>query len=383
MSERTFIEAGFWVLAFACFYVHLGYPLLLKLLTMRPSSGEDKVQNSLPTVTLIITAFNEEKSIEQRILNALSMDYPADKLEIIIASDGSTDKTDSIVAGYASRGVRLIRRTRGGKTRAQNHVIPQATGALVALSDATSMFEPQALKELACSFADPEVGCAVGQVAWVNQAENAVTVGHSFYWRYEVFIRERESRIGGLFLSSGQIMCFRKELFETMDPSFQEDDFLPMKIVSKGFRVVYARKAVARDTLCSQAGGEIRMRSRNGNMSSRAYMRMAFEFVRARAWMPFWCLLSHKLGRFLVPIFLGLLFLVNLFLIKDILYSITFIGQLVFYGCAIIGCLALKNGKSSRVFVVPYYFCLSNIGLMAGALRAMRGEKQASWEPAR
>ena len=225
-------EIIFWLCIMFVFYIYFGYPLLLFILSrLRPAPRVKKGDISL-NISLIIPAYNEEKVIADKIENSLLLDYPKEELEIIVASDGSTDKTNQIVRSFATLGVKLVLlNTNQGKSSAQNLAVTQARGEIIFFSDANVLLLPDAVKKIVRSFADPNVGCVVGKVIYLNQEDTSVSQGEGLYWRYELFLRAKESKLGNFAMGSGPIMAIRRSLFQPLDPDVGEDFVLPLQTV--------------------------------------------------------------------------------------------------------------------------------------------------------
>jgi len=254
----------FWASVLLLGYTYLGYPVLIWVwaaLRSRPPHPED----AEPTVSLVIVAHNEATRIIGRLENLLSLDYPRDRLEILLASDGSTDGTAARARAYEQAGVRIIAfETRRGKPAVLNDLIPKVQGEIVVLSDARQRFEAGALRALVGPFADPHVGAVSGELMLTdNAAGTAVGEGVGFYWRYEKFIRRNESRVDSAVGATGAIYAFRRNLFESIPEDTIGDDLLiPMRIVRRGYRVFFEAGARAYDRAAATAGEEFRRKVR-------------------------------------------------------------------------------------------------------------------------
>jgi cellulose synthase/poly-beta-1,6-N-acetylglucosamine synthase-like glycosyltransferase len=231
----------FWGALAALLWTHLGYPLTAglaaRLRPRRVALGSD-----LPTVTLVVAAHDEEPVIARRLDNLLDLDYPRDRLELVVASDASTDRTDEIVESFASRGVRLERCPRGGKVAAQNRAVGTAAGEIVAFSDANATWAPDALRKLVRSFADPEVAYVCGRLQLeTGDGRNKEGV----YWRYEMALRSAESKLDSVTGGNGSIYAVRRHDYVEVDPRFGHDLSLPYVLVQRGLRAVYDPEALA------------------------------------------------------------------------------------------------------------------------------------------
>ena len=377
------IKTLFWVFMGIILYVYFGYPLLLITLSnfIKRPIKEGDVE---PSVSMIIAAYNEEKSIRRKIENTLVLDYPKDKLEIIVASDGSTDGTNETIRNFEGKGVNLIfEKEHGGKSFIQNRAVEEAKGEIIVFSDATTMCEKDALKKLVRNFADLKVGCVTGKAVYVNPKESATGEGESLYWRYELSLRKLESDLGILAMGSGCFFGIRKSLFRTLDANVSDDFVLPLSAVRNCKRVIYESEAVVWDTVVTTSAGLLKTKARTIGMDIKGL------FLFKDLLNPFnyfgvtWSLISHKLLRWVVPYFLVVIFVVNLFLLKGVLYRISFGFQTAFYLLAGLGWWHQKNERRSRILGIPFSFCVVNAAALLGTARYFLGKASGKWEPIR
>jgi cellulose synthase/poly-beta-1,6-N-acetylglucosamine synthase-like glycosyltransferase len=330
-----------------------------------------------PNVTLIIIVHNEEKVIKKRIKDALALDYPREKLEIIVASDGATDKTDVIVESMSKEDnrIKLFKTEGGGKSFTQNKVIPYAKGEIIVLTDAQTMFHKDAVKSLTHNFADKAVGCVSGRLMIKNE-DNSISEGHSFYWKYEIFLRSLESKVGTFHTATGSIMAFRKSLFRPFEVEYGDDCIIPLDIIAQGYRVIHEDNAVAYDTFPSTIERElktrIRMTLRNiTGTFSKFHLLNPFRFPLISV-----SILSHKIFRWLTPYFMIVLFISNYLLLKESsFYKITLYCQLIFYFFGVVGFVAERNSYRIPIASQAFSFLLANIGFFFGVLKALFGQK--------
>ena len=245
MAEmRQFAEIIFWIAVVAIAYTYAGYPLLLMLLSKflgKPVRRND----STPPVTVIIAAYNEERDIAQKLENTLALDYPHSKLEVLVTSDCSSDRTDEIVRSFADRGVRLHRQEeRLGKTAAQNAAVEKATGEVLLFSDATTHYEPDVLRRLVPAFADDTVGCVTGNVVYSHDADSSVSHGTRSYWNYEFLLKKHESAITSLIGVCGCMYAVRKSAYVPLYHEACSDFLMATTMVRQGLRAVYEPDAV-------------------------------------------------------------------------------------------------------------------------------------------
>ncbi|MCK5534926.1 glycosyltransferase family 2 protein [bacterium] len=373
----------FWIFITIVFYVYFGYPLLLIVISkfIKKPVKSEKIE---PLVSIIITAYNEEKNIQEKLDNTLAIDYPKDKLEIIIASDGSTDRTNEIVREFEDKRVKLVYElTHKGKSSIQNKAVEKAKGEILVFSDATSMYKEDALKKLISNFNDEKVGCVTGKACYVNTEQSSTAEGESIYWRYELFLRKKESDIGILAMASGCFFAVRKNCFILIDSNTSDDFILPMNVVKKGFRVIYDTNAIAYDKVVVPASGLLKTKARTIGMDVKGL------FLNRNLLNPFshfavaWSLISHKLLRWLIPFFLMGFFICNLFLLDYHFYQIFFVLQILFYLLAGLGYLFQKSGKKIKLLGIPFSFCVVNTAALIGTLKFLLGKASGKWEPIR
>ena len=379
------LRAAFWLCASLVLYVYFGYPLLLLILSkLRPAPPVRK-GDITPTVSLIIPAYNEEQVIAQKIENSLALHYPKDKLEIIVASDGSTDHTNEIVRDYEDKGVRLVAlETNEGKSSAQNRAVSLAHGDILFFTDANVMLRSGAMGKVVGNCCDREVGCVVGKVTYLKEEETSVSQGEGLYWRYELFLRRRESELGNFAMGSGPIMAVPRKLLRALDPDVGEDFLLPMRVAMSGHRVVYEPDAISEEILFQNTPGrmfrsKVRIISKDlrGLFLCRAILN-PFSYP-----LYAWGLISHKLLRWLVPYFLLTMFAMNLLLLDHPFYRLALALQLAFYALALAGYLWQQRGKPPRLLGIPFSFCLVNAAALVGVARFLIGRTSGQWQPVR
>lgn len=375
-----------WACLGICAYVYAGYPLLLMLLG-KVRQHPVRAENITPSVSVIIAAHNEEQIIAEKLENMLGVDYPAGCVEVLVASDGSTDATEAIVGRYASRGVRLLALPRCGKLQALNHAAAQARNEILVFTDANAFFAPDALRRLVRSFADPEVGgvCGNKQYWWTN-AGNSTSEGESLYWSYDKRLKCLESGLGSIVAADGAIYAIRAKLFVPMTELAQADDFaISARVVVQGFRLVFDPEAVAYERTRTSSGPEFWRKVRVTNHSLRGILNVPDAL---KPWRTGWYaieLLSHKVLRHLVPWFLLIALASNAALARvSGVYQALLAGQLLFYGSAAIG-YALRRSPlgQQKPFYGPLYFCLANAAAFLGVLSLFRGTRIAAWQPQR
>jgi cellulose synthase/poly-beta-1,6-N-acetylglucosamine synthase-like glycosyltransferase len=318
------LAAIFWICVALLVYTHAGYPLLLALLTRGRRSALSPLPggvNSAPSVSLVIAAYNEGAVIERKIANARALEYGGE-LEVVVASDGSTDDT---VAKAGAADV-VLELPRGGKIRAQDTAVERARGEIVAFSDANSFWEPGALQRLVAPFADPKVGYVCGQVRFINDAGDNQ---EGLYWRYEMWIRAMESRLAGVTGGNGAIYAVRKEAYIHVDPRMGHDLSFPFNMVKRGWKPVYAPDARAEEKMVPSIEGEFRRKRR---MQSHMWpIVLTGGLIGPRGYSPLYALelYSHRVLRYLTPLLHLVAFAANIALLDDgLVYVATFAAQL-------------------------------------------------------
>lgn len=372
------------------FYVYLGYPMLITLIGLIRNKKVKKAPIQ-PLVTILIAAYNEERDIEKTIKNKLELDYPKEKLEIIVISDESTDDTDALVRRYEGEMVRLIRQEpRAGKTSALNMAVPQAKGEIIAFSDANSLWARNALQNLVKNFNDPEVGYVTGKMVYGNPDGSMVGDGCTAYMKYENLLREFETKVGSVVGVDGGIDAVRKSLYQPMKNDQLPDFVLPLKVAEQGYRVVYEPLAILTEHALKDAKDEYKMRVR---VSLRALwalwdMRQLLSFAPSR-YPPFarfciftWQMWSHKVLRYLCFVFLAGAFVINFALLPvSDMYKITFGLQCLAYLCAVFYPTLLNLWSPLKVLYFLNYFALLNLAAGHAFLKFLIGRKQTIWTP--
>jgi cellulose synthase/poly-beta-1,6-N-acetylglucosamine synthase-like glycosyltransferase len=375
----------FWFFSALVLYVYAGYPILLALLARLFPQENPKGDRVSTPATLLISAFNEAQVIGDKIENALALDSPHEQLEIIVISDCSDDGTDEIVSGYGSRGVRLLRQQqRLGKTEGLNLAVPLAKGEILIFSDANAIYQRDAVQQLVAHFVDKRVGYVVGNARY-RQVEGQVASAESegLYWKLETWLKQRESEFGSVVGGDGAIYAIRRELFTPLRSTDINDFLNPLQIVARGYRGVYEPGAV-----CFEEAGEsfekefrrkVRIIGRSLNAILRA-PRVLLPWVQPRHWFA---LVSHKLLRWFIPLFLIALLCCNIVLVDSTFFRIALCLQMLFYAFAAIGWILERRGKSRKVFYLPYYFFLVNLASLLGIFNLLTGSLSPTWQTIR
>jgi len=365
-------------------YTYAGYPLLAFVLSRwfgRPIHRSDIT----PRVSVIIAAYNEERDVARKIENTLALDYPRDKLEIVVASDCSTDHTDEIVTGYSECGVLLHRLPeRLGKSVAQNHAAKVSVGDVLVFSDATTMYEPAALRKIVRSFADPQVGCVAGDLVYIDPGATAVGRGCRSYWSYEKLLKRSESRLGSLIGVSGCLYAVRRSSFSPIQLDMSSDFVIASEIHQQGLRTVYDQDAVSFEETNGRGRDEFQMRVRVIEQTMSALHRYSELLDPRRHGLFAFQMISHKVLRYSLPLFLIAAFISSMLLMEaSNLYRLVFFVQALFYATALAGWRCERMGLRLGPLSLPYYFALANAASLAGFLKFVRGEAHLTWEPLR
>jgi cellulose synthase/poly-beta-1,6-N-acetylglucosamine synthase-like glycosyltransferase len=381
MNLKLAAEIILWLSAAALVYTYAGYPLLL-LIVSQLRSREVRRSAFEPSVTVIITAYNEERDLAAKLENTLALDYPRELLEIIVASDCSLDRTDEIAQDFADRGVRLVRQPqRLGKTEAQNMAVAEARGEIILFSDATSLYERDVLRVMMPSFADPTVGCVAGRLIYVDPSDSRVGRGARSYWSYETFLKRHESRVWSLIGASGCLYAVRRSAYVPLYAEACSDFIIATKMVEQNLRAVYEPAAVCTEETNQQTDKELKMRVR-------VIAQTFTDLWRHRAMLnPFRSgfygvqLLSHKVMRYAVPFFLIAILGTSAILAQHSLsYLIVLLLQVGCYLAAVGAWLLERAGVHSRVLALPQYFALSNLAALIACYQFLRGERYAHWD---
>jgi cellulose synthase/poly-beta-1,6-N-acetylglucosamine synthase-like glycosyltransferase len=333
-----------------------------------------------PRVTLVIAAFDEEECIRAKIQNSLALDYPADRLEILVGCDGCTDRTATIAREAGGSRVRVLELTpRSGKASVLARLVPAGTGDVVVLTDANVMLEAGAVRALARRFLDPSVGAVVGRLRLLNPTNGEFEEG--IYWKYETLLKYLEGKRGCVLGANGGLYAIRRILFGPLPPDTITDDFvIPLRIAVRGWRVPFEPMAVAYEETTEDAGKEFGRRARIGAGNWQAIARVP-DVLDPRTRFVFFAFVSHKLLRWATPLLLP----VALFATAALAvtpgawgYRLLLVAQLGFYGLALAGRQGV-GGPLGRVASVAHYFVAMNVALAVGFWRFVRGTQGPTW----
>ena len=366
----------FWISIAVPVYAYFGYPLVLMLL--RAIIHRDVKKGPVePSVSLLIPAYNEGDVIERKIQNSLALDYPADRLEIVVASDGSKDDTAE-AARRLEDGTRvrvLAYPQNRGKIPTLNASVPELRGEIVVFSDAAAMLFPDSVRKLVSNFADPEVGAVSGLYKVVKADEVDIGKSEDFYWKYETFLKVQESRLASTLGGHGHLHAIRKDLYPFPPPGTINDDYvIPVSVLGKGYRAVYEPSAVVYEEAHEMTGFGRRIRIMAGNIQQLREIGSLLWPLRA---MPLFFFLSHKVSRLLVPFAMVAALVANLFLLDQPVYLTLFFLQAIFYLLAISGTIWQLKPKT---LLLPFYFCMINVATFFGFYHALTSRRRMAWK---
>ncbi|TWT81146.1 Beta-monoglucosyldiacylglycerol synthase [Planctomycetes bacterium CA13] len=382
------LETIFWLAVLAVATPFVLYPAVLCMLSRFRSIRE--TGTAIPTVTLVISAFNEEAVIGEKLDNALALDYPADKFEIMVISDGSDDRTDGIVAACDDPRVRLCRQVpRLGKSAGLSRFCPEANGDILVFTDANSIFQPDVLCKLLRHFDDPTIGYSVGRQSYAHVDQSASADSENLYWSMELLMKAWESRLSSVVGADGAIYALRKEFFEPLAAEDINDFLLPLKVVAKGYRGIFDPEAVCFEDAAPDFNGEFRRKRRIVNRSLRAVLKVpsAMNPLRVGWFAP--QLLAHKVLRWFCPVFL-IIMLVSSFVLalreasgSGSVKTYTTILFLQLAGYSIAALYVIPFFRSFRIVYVAYYFLLVNVASALGLGLLLSGRAIGVWKPER
>lgn len=360
---RTFLEVVFWLAAGALIYAQLGYPLLLGLLARRAAQAPALADHDCPSVTLVIAAYAEQSVIAQKVENARALDYPHGRLQVIVACDGSPDRTAQLAREAGADLV--LELPHGGKMAAQTAAVERATGDVIAFSDANTMWEVDALRRLVETLAEPAADYACGRVEFVNESGDNQ---EGLYWRYEMWLRARESALSSVTAGNGAIYAVDRRAFEQIAPVTGHDLTLPFSVVKRGGRALDAAAARARETMVPDLAGEFRRKRRMMSFAWPIVLRGGMLWPRGYGVTYTWMIYSHRALRYKAP-FLHLLALLAAALLAAVstLYLVLLILQLALLACALLASLL-----PLRPLLVARYYVLTNAAIALGLIDYLR-----------
>jgi cellulose synthase/poly-beta-1,6-N-acetylglucosamine synthase-like glycosyltransferase len=380
----TFLSVLFWLSVSLAAAPLVIYPASMALLTIgrrEPGYPDDE----LPTVSLVISAFNEAGVIDEKLRNSLALDYPQERLEIVLISDCSDDGTDEIAAHYAEHGVVICRQAeRRGKSQGLTDHVPNTRGSILVFSDANSMYDPQALRYLVRPFSQSNIGYVVGHQRFYGDEESAAAESEGTYWDFEVRLKMMESLLSSVVGGDGAIFAMRRELFEPLEEHDINDFLIPLKIVLKGLRGVFERRAFCYEHAAPDFEGEFRRKARIVTRSLQAMGKTRATLNPFRTGWFSYQLLLHKVLRWFLPF--------SLLVALSTAVLLAFLGAGIVYGLtAAAGAVLLllaslmiwPRARRWPLAYLPYFFVVSNVAAATGSIKALTGVRVSTWKPER
>ena len=366
-------ELIFWIAVWIPLYAFLGYPVVL--LTLRLAIRREVRKAPIrPFVSLLIPAYNEARTIARKIENSLALEYPPDRIEIVIVSDGSSDQTVNIAR--SAGGVRVLALPKNrGKVSALNAALPELRGEIIVFSDASGILAADSVRRLVENFADPSVGAASGRYRVVKANEVNIGASEDLYWKYEAFLKTQESRLASTLGAHGHLHAIRKELYPFPPAETINDDYvIPLSVLGRGFRAVHEPAAVVFEEAREMTGFGRRIRIVAGNLQQ---LRHLGQFLSPCQPLPLLFFLSHKVVRLFVPFAMLTALATNLLLIGSQAYRALFGAQVMFYALAALG---LTGRLRPRALRLPFYFCMVNSAAFFGLYHAMTRRRSMAWK---
>lgn len=359
-------------------YAWIGYPLLVSLLALLFPRKRTFLESSIdPLVSIIVPVHDEELKIASKLEDCLELLYPHEKLEIIVASDGSTDRTGEIVRRFIARDPRihwLQSDRRVGKSGIQNLAAQNARGDLLFFTDANTVMPPGVLRTLVDHLSEPQLGLVTATVLF-GHPQDAVEKSQGFYWRYELFLRSAESDLGILATGSGQALLVRRELFRPLPTCYGDDCIMPLDVRLQGYRVLQDQEGTVFDAMPHSIEGELRARIRMTARNWTGTLARPAVLNPLRFPLTAFGLVSHKLLRWLTPFFLATILLCNTWLTLQGRFITLWLLQIGFYLCACVGWLLTRKQRPAWVFGYAFSFCLANLGFFLGMVKAFRSQR--------
>ncbi|MDP1814675.1 MAG: glycosyltransferase family 2 protein [Leadbetterella sp.] len=380
------LEISFWIMLGITFYAYVGYGILLYVLVKIKNLFVKKQNFSnqvLPEVTLLVAAYNESDYVVDKVKNTIAQSYPSDKLKIVFVTDGTTD--DSIEKLKSFEQVKVYHSDeRKGKMAAINRVMPLIKSPITVFTDANAMLNTDAIKSMVEHFVNPKVGVVAGEKQIIKVSENNAEVGEGLYWKYESFLKKLDSELYSTVGAAGELYAIRTSLFQTLETDTLLDDFvLSLRICSKGYVTAYEPSAKAMETASLNIAEELKRKVRISAGGIQSVLRLQTLLNPFKhGWLTFQYL-SHRVLRWtLVPVFLVLMPIVNLFLMDNPFYQLSLFFQVAFYSLAILGYVFEKKGKKFKALYVPYYFSFMNYAAILGFKRFYSNQQAVTWEKA-
>lgn len=362
-------------------FTYIIYTLILIIIRAAARRVTVRDESFAPNVTMVVAAYNEEKVITKKLENCRALEYFHGKLAILIGSDGSSDKTVALIRTASMPEVSVFDfKERRGKVNVLKDLVSCATGEIIVFSDANTIYKPDALRKLIRHFADKRVGCVCGRLQLKSPDGSVEGEYEGAYWRYESFIKRMEGELGVCLGANGGIYALRKALFPDIPSDTIVEDFvIPMKILERGYKVMYEKDALGYEESSKTISDE---RKRKIRIGAGAYQSLfltspMLNIFRGFPSFAYW---SHKVMRWLVPFFMIIILCINMFLLDESLYKNIFLLQVIFYLFTLLGYLLSKVRMHNMLFHLPYYFVAMNLSLFLGFYRFISGQQKVTWQ---
>ncbi len=375
----------YWVFFALTIHPYITYPFVILILSsLRPEPVQKNEKK--PLISIVVPAYNEEDTIEQRVRNLLALDWPADRLEVLIASDGSSDRTNDVVQALSDEDarVRLLELPRGGRCAAINAGAEAATGEILVLTDASTKFAPDVIGKLASHFGDDRIWVVVGTVNMVPFEHTPLNFTEALYWRFESRLRQMEARAGLAFIGSGACIAVRREKFPILDDDASDDLNLVLKVVSQGGRALQVADIGVYDYMDGDVDRQLQSRTRRVVRSLTTISRNAAIMNPLNYPDYAFCVISHKVLRWMSPLWLIGMLVTSGALYFLPFYGVVFLVQVGFYSLAALG-LLLRRAPISQlpVLAIPMGVVVANIAFLRGLISFLLGRRMQIHEPAR
>ena len=374
----------FWGSVSTILYTYILYPVLV-MLRGKLRNNPVRAANITPRVSMIISAYNEAENIEEKLKNTVAVDYPKELLEVIVASDGSSDGTNEIVRRFEKDGIRLLDLPRQGKARCMNTAVSSSSGEILVFSDANSMYNPGAIRALVAPFADSDVGGVAGNQVYKQDHAAGTGDGEKSYWKLDRKLKSSQSQAGNAISATGAIYAIRKSLFMLVPEGVTDDFVTSTRVIAQGYRLVFAPDAKAFEPVAKSSTKEFGRKVRVINRGLRSVWVMRELMNPFKHGFYALQIFSHKILRRLAVFPLIILLIVSpLLWSAGLIYKIATVGQAAFYTLALLGSyLDMAQKQTKKIFSIPFFFGLVNLASFVATINILRGKRIVRWEPQR
>ncbi|MFY7899033.1 MAG: glycosyltransferase family 2 protein [Chitinophagaceae bacterium] len=384
------MKTAFWISLFIIFYTYLGYGIVLFVLVLIKRIFKGKFVapsfDNLPSLTVVVAAYNEADFIEKKIQNTLQLQYPSDKIQYIFVTDGSSDETPSIVAKYPN--IQLLHSAeRKGKIAAMHRAVQQVTTETIVFTDANTFLNSTALINIARHYVNPKVGAVSGEKRVQIDATADATAGEGMYWKYESKLKSWDSELYSVVGAAGELFSVRTSLYQPVPANSIIDDFMISMLIAKnGYTIIYEPNAYASENTSENIKEELKRKIRiaAGGIQSIVWLKslllpipyplLSFQYI------------SHRVLRWTItPFFMIAAFIFNWLIVIDepsLIFTLLLIGQVSFYSMALLGWFFESRQVKVKLLFIPYYFCMMNWAVLAGIVRYLKGNQSVLWEKA-